>query len=129
MMCGASLVAVESAVQHRGYKIFEEITDGMIRFMERQGYKTPLEITGLANPHIEDMETFMSDFMMATVPAQSIGIHIDREKCNKCGICASCIYGAMTIINGHPEINVEVCERCGACMTICPKEAIFTTAA
>ena len=50
-------------------------------------------------------------------------MHIDTEKCIKCGICSkncksSCIDG----INGH--VDYSRCVTCGNCMAACPKGAI-----
>ena len=50
-------------------------------------------------------------------------MHIDEEKCVKCGLCtknckASCIDGK----NGF--VDYSRCVTCGNCMAVCPKEAI-----
>jgi heterodisulfide reductase subunit A-like polyferredoxin len=39
-------------------------------------------------------------------------------------MCASCIYGAIVMEDKLPRIDLEACERCGACVTLCPTEAL-----
>ena len=129
MMCGATIVALESPVQYRGYKVFGEIIKGMADFMERKDYTRPSAMVGLALPHINNQEEFVTEFMKSVVPIQSINTALNNDKCNGCGLCASCIYGAIAMEDGRPHINLETCERCGACVTICPKEALAIVAA
>ncbi|MBN2027201.1 MAG: 4Fe-4S binding protein [Actinobacteria bacterium] len=124
MMCGATIAALESPVQYKGYQLFGEIIEGIKQFMERKGYDRVSEITGLAVPHIDNMEELVVQFMNAAVPPQSLRIRLDDDRCNGCGKCVSCIYGAMTMDNGRPQIDLDICERCGACVTICPVEAL-----
>jgi len=50
-------------------------------------------------------------------------MHIDEEKCVKCGLCtknckASCIDGKNSFV------DYSRCVTCGNCMAVCPKEAI-----
>jgi dihydropyrimidine dehydrogenase (NAD+) subunit PreA len=124
MMCGATLAALESAVQYRGYRIFEEIIQGMGRFMDRKGYRRPAELVGLAVPHIYNVKEFIEAYHRSTVPPQALRVVLDEEKCTGCGLCSACIYGAIVMENGVPRIDTGVCERCGACVTICPTEAL-----
>ncbi len=49
MMAGASLVGVGSAVYSKGYGVFEEIKEGMIKYMEENGVKHINEIVGIAH--------------------------------------------------------------------------------
>jgi dihydropyrimidine dehydrogenase (NAD+) subunit PreA len=128
MMCGATIAALESPVQYRGYKIFREIIEGITQFMERKGYKNPSEMVGLALPHINNQEEFVSRFLSTALPPESFQTILNKEKCNGCGLCSSCIYGAVTMIDKRPHIDLKICERCGACITICPVEALSIVA-
>ena len=54
-------------------------------------------------------------------------IHIDEEKCKKCGICAkNCPVGAIEGQVGKVtfKINQDKCIKCGVCITKCPFKAI-----
>lgn len=53
-------------------------------------------------------------------------IHIDEEKCNGCGLCASaCHEGAIDIIDGKAKLVREnFCDGFGDCLPQCPTGAI-----
>ena len=53
-------------------------------------------------------------------------IHIDEEKCNGCGLCASaCHEGAIDIIDGKAKLVREnFCDGFGDCLPGCPTGAI-----
>ncbi len=53
-------------------------------------------------------------------------IHIDEEKCNGCGICASaCHEGAIEIVDGKAKlIRENFCDGFGDCLPGCPTGAI-----
>ncbi len=53
-------------------------------------------------------------------------IHIDEEKCNGCGLCATaCHEGAIEIIDGKAKLTREhFCDGLGDCLPGCPTGAI-----
>ena len=53
-------------------------------------------------------------------------IHIDEEKCNGCGLCATaCHEGAIDIVDGKAKLVREnFCDGFGDCLPGCPKGAI-----
>ena len=53
-------------------------------------------------------------------------IHIDEDKCNGCGICATaCHEGAIDIIDGKAKLVREnFCDSLGDCLPACPTGAI-----
>lgn len=53
-------------------------------------------------------------------------IHIDEEKCNGCGLCASaCHEGAIDIVDGKAKLVREnFCDGFGDCLPSCPTGAI-----
>lgn len=53
-------------------------------------------------------------------------IHIDEEKCNGCGLCASaCHEGAIDIVDGKAKLVREnFCDGFGDCLPNCPQGAI-----
>lgn len=53
-------------------------------------------------------------------------IHIDEEKCNGCGACATaCHEGAIGIVNGKAKLlRDDYCDGFGDCLPACPMDAI-----
>ena len=53
-------------------------------------------------------------------------IHIDQEKCNGCGACASaCHEGAIEMVDGKARLTREdYCDGLGDCLPACPAGAI-----
>ncbi len=51
---------------------------------------------------------------------------MDKEKCNKCGLCWLCCPDAAIKLleDGYYEIDPFYCKGCGICATVCAKEAI-----
>jgi len=124
LMCGATLVGVQTAVMYRGYGVLTEILRGLDEFIERKGIKSVVEIKGIATSHVEDAEEFTKFVEQKRVPKESIEMIVDTTKCNGCGRCTTCCYGAITIDENLAKIDLELCERCGVCVTICPSDAI-----
>ena len=53
-------------------------------------------------------------------------IHIDEEKCNGCGLCASaCHEGAIDMVDGKAKlVREDFCDGFGDCLPACPADAI-----
>ena len=58
-------------------------------------------------------------------------IHIDQDKCNGCGACASaCHEGAIGMVNGKARLmRDDYCDGLGDCLPACPTNAITFEAA
>ncbi|RKY70530.1 MAG: cobyrinic acid ac-diamide synthase [Candidatus Latescibacterota bacterium] len=53
-------------------------------------------------------------------------VGIDEERCVKCGRCAEvCHYNAIAVVRNAVLFFPALCHVCGACMIVCPKEAII----
>ncbi len=124
MMCGATMVGVCTAVIYHGYGVITEIVRGMEQFLERKGYVKSEDIVGLAAPHIDDRGAFACFLAERSLPRDALVTHVDASRCNGCERCTVCLYDAMTVREGTASVNLERCQRCGVCMTICPSDAI-----
>jgi nitroreductase/NAD-dependent dihydropyrimidine dehydrogenase PreA subunit len=52
-------------------------------------------------------------------------IHIDKEKCNECGFCASVCFPCFSRENNTVQCDSEeLCIQCGHCIAVCPADAI-----
>ncbi|MBI4595863.1 MAG: 4Fe-4S binding protein [Candidatus Tectomicrobia bacterium] len=124
LMCGASLTGVHCAVVYQGYKRFTQMLNGLTDFMERKGYKKMDDLRGLAVPHIDNAQEIREWLKKRQVPAEAAEILVDDRKCNGCGMCAMCNAEAVTMKDDIARIDLNLCMRCGACATICPRDAI-----
>lgn len=51
-------------------------------------------------------------------------IIVDKNKCIKCGVCASRCPAKAICMKPFPEINKKKCIRCFCCMEVCPQNAL-----
>jgi len=123
LMCGATLGSVQTAVMRYGHKHLTEMGDGLKSFIKRKGYSSVKEIIGIAAPHVENIEEYVKFFNERLLPKEAMSITVDEATCTRCGICTNCPYGAMTI-DDFPKVDLERCEFCGTCQSICPVAAI-----
>jgi len=50
---------------------------------------------------------------------------VDKEKCVGCGACVEvCPIQAISIVGGKAKINADKCVDCGRCAQVCPQEAL-----
>lgn len=118
MMVGATTVQVGTAVMWRGYKVIDDIVNGIESFMVRKGYKSTKELVGIALKHIITTEE------MAELPP--VVVILDEDLCIGCGNCVKvCGYDAIEMKeNDIAKINIDNCDGCGLCVQICPNSAL-----
>jgi dihydropyrimidine dehydrogenase (NAD+) subunit PreA len=127
LMLGASLVGICTVVMYRGYKTITKIVDQIDQFMEQKKYQNMRDIIGIASPHVGDLQQFTSMIVEGQVPRDALTITVESEKCTGCKRCTVCTYGALVIEDKIPKIDLEICERCGVCESLCPTNAISIT--
>lgn len=56
----------------------------------------------------------------------TIGVpHVDVEKCNGCGECQSiCRFNAIALVSGKAQITEDLCQGCGGCRLVCDEGAV-----
>ncbi len=54
-------------------------------------------------------------------------IQRNKDRCNQCLLCVrDCVAGAWRLVDGEPVMAApELCSRCGHCVAVCPRSAIF----
>lgn len=121
MALGCSTVQITTAVMQYGYRIIDDLTDGMKRYMAQRGYTSVNDFIGKANENIIAADDLDRSYICFP--------KFDREKCVGCGRCViSCYDGGHQAIklndSGKPVLNGRKCVGCHLCKIVCPVEAI-----
>jgi len=116
---GASSVQVCTEVMLRGYRIVEDMIDGLNSFMTEKGYNTIDEMVGKAIPGYSEWGDL--DINYETVAK------IDENACIGCNRCmVACHDGAHQCIHPNPSgshvpvIDEDECVGCNLCEIVCP---------
>jgi dihydropyrimidine dehydrogenase (NAD+) subunit PreA len=124
---GATNVQVCTAAMHYGFRIVEDLIDGLSNWMEARGHHTLDAVRGQAVPKVVNWEDL--DLNHHLVAA------IDQEKCIGCELCwVACEDGAHQAIRRLPragegpvvEIIDEACVGCNLCAAVCPVRDCIT---
>jgi dihydropyrimidine dehydrogenase (NAD+) subunit PreA len=126
MLLGASNVQVCTAAMKYGFRIIEDLTDGLNNWMDEKGYKTLYDFIGLSVPKITHWEDLDLNFHIVA--------KIDPEKCVHCGLCyIACedtSHQAIAKIDGNPYndyvVKEEDCVGCNLCKLVCPVSGCIT---
>jgi len=122
ILLGASSVQVCTAVMHHGFRIVEDMIEGMSNWMESKGITSLDQIRGKSLPRINDFGNF--DLLNRTIA------RIDQQKCIHCNLCyIACEDTAhqcidLTQENNHSktEVREKDCVGCALCSLVCPVE-------
>ncbi len=126
ILLGAHSVQVCTAVMHYGFRIVEDMIDGLSNYLDEKAM-TLDQLRGQSVERIKNWQELDLNYV--------INASIDQEKCIGCGICyIACEDGAHQAIfanpmdNGrtHVEINEAACVGCNLCSLVCPVEDCIT---
>jgi dihydropyrimidine dehydrogenase (NAD+) subunit PreA len=120
ILLGATSVQVCTAVMHYGFRIINDMTEGLVNWMEEKGISSLEEIRGKSLQRITDFGNFNLLYKSAA--------RIDESKCIQCNLChIACEDGAHQCIdilphNGknQPKIRESDCVGCALCFLVCP---------
>jgi dihydropyrimidine dehydrogenase (NAD+) subunit PreA len=126
MLLGASTVQVGTSVMHWGYRLIDDLVDGMSTYLRAKGLHSPSELVGRSLPTIGDWGQLDQSFRLLA--------QIDESRCVHCNLCfAACDDGAHQAIklegtNGtsHLRIDGDYCVGCRLCGYVCPVEGCIS---
>jgi dihydropyrimidine dehydrogenase (NAD+) subunit PreA len=125
MALGASNVQVCTAAMVYGFKVVEDMIDGLANWMDAKGYRTVPEFVGKAVPQFVDWEQLDLNY---TVKAR-----IDQSLCIQCGrchiACEDTSHQAITRERDgkrHFEVIDAECVGCNLCVNVCPVDNCIT---
>ena len=130
MALGASSVQVCTSVMHYGFRIIDDLCDGLSNWLDEKGIGSAREIVGRSLPRLSDFGDL--DLTYKTVA------HIDPDKCIRCNMCyIACEDGAHQCIdlvpagaNGarylQPTVRDSDCVGCDLCSLVCPVQDCIT---
>jgi len=143
LLLGASSVQVCTAVMHYGFRIVEDLCDGLSNWMNEKGFAKISDVTGKSLHRVSDFNNFDLSFRAVA--------RIDQQKCIRCNLCYvactdtahQCIdliardgsvvqpysydnraSGKDEAIGSRPRVQVreEDCVGCRLCYNVCPVE-------
>ncbi len=125
LMAGATMVGIHSEITYKGFKILPGIIKELDQFLDQKGYSGVQDIIGKAVPCTAP-EWKQKWYAFHAVPKEKVEIVINGEKCNGCGSCLGCIFDAIEVDESTKKARIilEDCERCGRCVSLCPRDAI-----
>ncbi len=125
LLLGASNVQVCTAVMLHGYRIVEDMIEGLSWYMEDKGFRSVADMVGRAVPAFTEWGDL--DINYSTVA------RIDPDLCIGCYRCVvSCWDGAHQCIHPAtdgsrvPRVDEAECVGCNLCQIVCPVEGCIT---
>jgi dihydropyrimidine dehydrogenase (NAD+) subunit PreA len=124
---GAGTVQVCTAAMHYGFRIIEDLCDGLSNWMDERNYKQIEDFRGRAVPNVSKWEDLDLNYHLVA--------SIDYDKCIGCELCwTACEDGAHQAIrrlernNGNHVVEIidEACVGCNLCSQVCPVDGCIT---
>ena len=122
ILLGCRNLQVTTGIMQYGYRIVEDMKNGLEHYMEEQGVDHLEDLVGLANKNIIPAEELDRDYIVYP--------EINTDKCVGCGRCViSCYDGAHQAMEWdeekrRPHCNHDKCVGCLLCGLVCPVGAI-----
>ena len=118
---GCGTVQVCTAAMTYGFKIVQEMIDGLSNYMDEKGFETIEDFRGMAVPNVTDWQFLNLNYITKA--------KIDQDLCIKCGrchiACEDTSHQAITnMVDGvrHFEVMDDECVGCNLCVNVCPVE-------
>ena len=123
LLMGSGSIQITTAVMQYGYRIIDDLKDGLNYYLVQMGIRSVRDIVGAGLDSVSDT-TDVLERDTVLFPA------FDLDKCNGCGRCVvSCNDGghqAIIFDDRRPKLNGSKCVGCHLCRLVCPEDAIST---
>ena len=118
---GATNVQVCTAAMVYGFRIVEDMIDGLNQFLDEKNMASVHDLVGRAVPSVTDWKYLNLNHIVKA--------NIDQDKCIQCGrchiVCEDTSHQAITSeVNGVRKFSIkeEECVGCNLCVCVCPVE-------
>jgi dihydropyrimidine dehydrogenase (NAD+) subunit PreA len=133
---GASTLQVCTAIMHYGFRIVEDMTDGLSAYLDSKGMRSLADLRGRAVPQVGNWQQLDLHYQRVA--------RIDYDKCIGCNLChIACEDGAHQCIDlvdptpyglgpGRvpgkpvPKVREDDCVGCNLCSIVCPVDGCIT---
>ena len=124
---GCGNVQVCTAVMRFGFKIIDDMVDGLNNWMDSKGFQTLEDFRGKAIENVTDWNQLDLNYKTLAV--------IDQDKCIECGLChIVCEDASHQAISKHKSENGkrtytvidDECVGCNLCSLVCPVKGCIT---
>ena len=117
LLLGASNVQVCTAVMHYGYRIVEDMIDGLNNYLDEKGFASVNEIVGKSVNRVTNWGNLDLNYKVVA--------RVNPENCIKCNLCyVACEDGAHQCFdfdeNRFPVVDEPECVGCNLCALVCP---------
>jgi dihydropyrimidine dehydrogenase (NAD+) subunit PreA len=148
ILLGCGTVQVCTAAMHYGFRIVEDMIDGLSNWMDEKGFRTIDDFRGLSLPKVTEWKHLDLNYKIVA--------KINRDTCIGCDLCYvacwdgahQCIHldkqpagitvtpiakldavhrnGAVTPPHRVPRVDEDECVGCNLCWLVCPVENCIT---
>ena len=123
ILLGATTLQVTTAILQHGYRIVEDMAEGLLDYLIDHGHTSPHDIIGRALPNVTDPDGLSH--------ANQVVSEVHPELCIGCGQCyLTCRDGAAQAISMTADrkavVDQDACFGCLMCRHICPVEGAIT---
>lgn len=126
LLLGAGSVQVCTAVMHYGYRIVEDMIDGLNNYLDEKGIASVNDLVGRSVPRVTDWGNLDLNYKVVA--------HVNEDHCIRCNLCyVACEDGAHQSFefvesNGtrYPRVIESECVGCNLCALVCPSPGAIT---
>jgi len=127
ILLGATSLQVCTAVMHYGFRIVEDMIDGLSNYLDAKGATTIYDLAGKSVPRVNRWEELDLNYKIIA--------RVDQDKCIGCGLCyIACEDGAHQSITAERRadgrtlvgIKEDHCVGCNLCSLVCPVQGCIT---